>query len=290
MRHIKRYSQLFESTQELTQEQKDWLDRCTKGTWEANPQTGLVDVRGSFRCSSLLQGLTDFKGVRFGSVSGNFFCYSNKLTSLEGAPQSVGGYFDCSSNFLVSLEGAPQKVGGDFNCSYNELTSLDGAPQRVGGYFDCRSNSLKSLEGAPQSVGGKFSCSRNSLKSLEGAPQSVGEGFYCTNNELTSLEGAPQSVGEGFFCSYNELTSLEGAPQNVGGYFDCSNNPISERAIRGVVKRMGDKKISLEQAVAEYWKWIPQEDRVYLAKHHPSLSDEDKRGYEAMGRLKRRVI
>ena len=227
MRHIKEFNQLFESTQELTQEQKDWLDRCTKGTWEANPQTGLVDVRGSFRCSSLLQGLTDFKGVRFGSVSGNFFCYSNKLTSLEGAPQSVGG---------------------------------------------------------------KFSCSRNSLKSLEGAPQSVGEGFYCTNNELTSLEGAPQSVGENFDCSYNELTSLDGAPQRVGYNFLCHDNPISERAIRGVVKRMGDKKISLEQAVAEYWKWIPQEDRVYLAKHHPSLSDEDKRGYEAMGRLKRRVI
>jgi hypothetical protein len=64
--------------------------------------------------------------------------------------------------------------------------------------------------------------------------------------------------------------------------FDCSDNPISERAISGVVKRMGDKKISLEQAVAEYWKWIPQEDRVYLAKHHPTLPEEDRKIYRAM--------
>ena len=183
MKHLRGFKELFESSQELTQEQKDWLDKCTTRTWKVNPQTGLVDVEGSFYC--MRQGLTDFKGVRFGQVSGYFICSNNELTSLEGAPQSVIGYFSCSNN---------------------------------------------------------------------------------------------------------GLTSLEGAPQMVGGSFYCSGNPISERAIRGVVKRMGDKKISLEQAVAEYWRYVPQEDRVYLAKHHPTLPEDEKRGYEAMGRLKGRVI
>ena len=196
MKNLKRYSQLFESQQELTQEQKDWLDKCTDGTWKINPQTGLVDVDGNFNCRQM--NLTDFKGVRFGQVSGYFYCSRNELTSLEGAPQRVSG------------------------------------------------------------------------------------SFYCYNNKLKSLEGAPHSVGGGFYCSRNELTSLEGAPQSVGDDFHCSDNPISERAIKGVLKRMSDKKISLEQAVAECWRNIPQEDRIYLAKHHPSLPEKDRKIYRAI--------
>ena len=154
MKHLKRYTQLFESVQELSQEQRDWLDKCSKGSWKLNPKTGLVDVRGGFECDR--QGLDSFNGVRFGTVSGHFNCSDNRLTSLEGAPQSVG---------------------------------VD---------------------------------------------------FY------------------------------------------CHDNPISERAIKEVLKRMSDKNISLEQAVAEYWESIPEDDKIYLAKHHPSLPEEEKRIYRAM--------
>ena len=114
---------MFESKKNigtLTPEQVEWLDECTRGfgsgaTWKVKPQTGLVDVKGDFDCSDL--GIKDFNGVQFGVVTGNFWCYHNKLTSLVGAPQEVGGYFDCSYNKLISLEGAPQKVKGEFRCN-----------------------------------------------------------------------------------------------------------------------------------------------------------------------------
>jgi hypothetical protein len=148
MRHIKNYKELFETQTELSQEQIEWLNKCTKGKWTLNPQTGLVDVEGNFDCSDL--DLTDFKGVRFGVVSVIFDCHRNSLTSLEGAPQNVGGSFYCSHNRLTSLEGAPRNVGGSFYCRYNLLTSLEGAPQRVEGNFWCDHNLLTSLEGAPK--------------------------------------------------------------------------------------------------------------------------------------------
>ena len=77
---------------------------------------------------------------------GNFYCYNNKLTSLEGAPSHVDGYFNCSVNKLTSLAGAPSHVGDDFSCSHNELTSLEGAPSRVNGDFYCYYNELTSLK------------------------------------------------------------------------------------------------------------------------------------------------
>ncbi len=288
MRHIKPYQELFESQQGLTQEQKDWLYECTTGSWEINTQTGLVDVDGDFSCTG--QGLPDFKGVRFGNIIEDFDCDNNLLTSLRGAPHVVGGSFDCSDNQLTSLEGAPQKVSGAFFCSYNELTSLEGTPQKVSGDFFCSYNELTSLEGAPLEIEENFDCGNNQLTSLEGAPQSVGGSFDCSSNFLVSLEGAPQKVGENFNCSYNELTSLDGAPQSVGYNFLCHDNPISERVMKGVIERMRGKKISLEQAVAEYWKHIPEEDRIYLAKHHPTLPEEEKREYAALERLKKRII
>jgi hypothetical protein len=161
MRYIKPY-QIFESEPirtVFTKEQLNWLDKCVNGSWKYNPSTGFVDVDGNFDCRR--QDLRDFKGVKFGKVSGDFFCYNNQLTSLEGAPQSVGGNFDCENNQLTSLEGAPQSVGGNFFCYNNQLTSLEGAPQSVGGDFDCEGNHLTSLEGAPQSFKGSFICRGN---------------------------------------------------------------------------------------------------------------------------------
>ena len=225
MRHIKEFNQLFESQQGLTQEQKDWLDECVSGTWSVNPQTGLVDVTGDFWMPK--RNLVDFKGVKFGKVSGFFNCSDNSLTSLAGAPQSVGKFFNCSDNSLTSLAGAPQEVGAGFNCSDNSLTSLKGAPQRVGSFFNCSDNSLSSLEGAPQWVGGDL-------------------------------------------------------------YFN--DNTLSERAIKTVLERMFRKGFTLEQAVKDKWRYIPKEDKLYLAKHHPDLSQEKKAEYEALGRFKRRVI
>ena len=174
---------------ELTKRQINWLNKRTEGTWSLNPQTGLVDVKGSFNCLTtpesidkgigpvcldrMLSGsvkilkdlnlwkLKNFKGVRFGVITGDFDCRWNSLTTLEGAPQKVGGYFWCSGNSLTSLEGAPQKVEGSFYCNSNSLTTLEGAPQKVGGNFYCYDNSLTTLEGAPQEVGGSFHCGDN---------------------------------------------------------------------------------------------------------------------------------
>jgi hypothetical protein len=138
-----------------------WLNKCSRGTWSFNKETGLIDVRGSFDCT--FGKLKDFKGVKFGVIGKNFDCSHNNLKSLEGAPQKVGGHFYCSNNRLTSLVGAPQEVKGSFYCSSNKLTSLEGAPQVVKGYFDCSSNKLTSLEGAPQKVGKSLYFKNNTI-------------------------------------------------------------------------------------------------------------------------------
>ena len=167
----------------LTPRQIIFLNKNTRGEWTLNKNTGLVNIKGDFDCSG--GNLTDFKGVKFGVVTGNFRCDNNKLTSLVGAPQEVTGNFHCSFNKRISLVGAPQEVGGSFDCSYNKLTSLEGAPQKVGG---------------------RFQCEYNKLTSLVGAPQKVGRDFFCYDNDLTSLEGAPQEVGGDFRCYYNKIS------------------------------------------------------------------------------------
>ena len=178
MKHVTPYS-VFEASAAapaaLTPEQVEWLNECTEDTWKLNPQTGLVDVDGRFDCSE--QGLSDFKGVRFGVVGENFYCSDNRLTSLVGAPRKVGRDFYCWGNRLTSLEGAPREVGGSFNCDNNLLTSLEGAPREVGGVFSCDDNQLTSLEGAPRKVG-SFSCDNNpvSEETLERILYSMNKG------------------------------------------------------------------------------------------------------------------
>jgi hypothetical protein len=201
------------------------LNKIVEGSYTILPN-GTVDVNGDVNVNKISNNrlkLTEIP-LKFGTVTGNFNCSYNKLTSLKGAPQLVGGDFYISHNKLTSLKGAPQSVGGNFDISSNELTSLEGSPQSVVGDFNCRANELTSLKGAPKSVGGNFDVSSNELTSLEGAPQLVKGDFYCDFNQLISLEGSPKSVGKNFSCTCNKLNSLEGAPQSVGGNFYCLYN------------------------------------------------------------------
>jgi hypothetical protein len=285
MRHIKPYQELFEDhggATALTKKQISWLNGCSyTGEWKLNPQTGLVDVDGSFNCGQ--QNLRDFKGVRFGHVKGTFHCDDNQLASLDGAPLSVGYNFYCNLNQLTSLEGAPQTVGGSFYCSTNQLTNLVGAPETVNSSFWCSRNSLTSLEGAPQEVGGDFLCNENSLTSLEGAPQRVGGYFGCNKNSLTSLKGAPRTIKRDFNCNINQLTSLEGAPQTVDGDFDCEYNPVSESALKVIFGLMKGGK-TYQQALERYWPKMSYEDKSLMYKDHSSLTPEEVREYKALAK------
>ena len=131
MRYLRDY-RLFESSDGLNDEQRRFLDKNTSGTWSVNSK-GLVDVEGSFWCPN--QGLEDFLGIRFGKVSGGFYCRNNQLRTLEGSPRKVDGNFHCDRNQLRTLEVAPGKVGGNFYCHQNPLISLEGAPEVIEDVF-----------------------------------------------------------------------------------------------------------------------------------------------------------
>ena len=152
---------------------------------------------------------------KFNRVSGNFYCFLNNLTTLDGSPKSVGGGFHCEDNELTTLEGGPKSVGGDFDCSSNELITLKVSPKKVGE---------------------NFYCNHNRLTSLSGSPKEVGKDFDCVDNRLTTLEGAPESVGENFNCNDNQLTTLQGGPEYVDGVFRCYNNPLMSVEYKGVIR------------------------------------------------------
>ena len=145
-------------------------------------------------------------------VDGHFWCSFNKLTSLEGCPQSVDGGFSCYNNQLTSLKSCPKKVGGHFYCDCNELTSLKGVPQIIYGSFDCSYNQLISLKGVPQSVGGDFDCGNNNLTSLDGIGKVGGKiasdfdeiddndlGFS-SNNFYETPNSSTKDIGTEDFC------------------------------------------------------------------------------------------
>ena len=79
------------------------------------------------------KGLTEFP-PNFVEVTGYFYCGNNKLTSLEGCPQTVGRQFYCDYNQLTSLEGCPQTVGGGFYCYNNPLLTTIPAGIQIGGF------------------------------------------------------------------------------------------------------------------------------------------------------------
>ncbi len=125
MKHTK--TKFSSSPPVIYPDQIEWLHLCTRGKWGFSPKTGLIDVDGNFDCSR--QGLVDFKGVRFGVVTGYFNADNNNITSLDGSPREIWSHLYFSNNLLTSLEGGPVEVCGHLCCSNNLLTSLEGAPR-----------------------------------------------------------------------------------------------------------------------------------------------------------------
>ena len=162
---------------------KQILDNLNIKNYTLQPD-GTVDVNGNVDLRNF--NVTIFP-VKFGKVSGDFFCSYTKITSLAGAPTSVGGSFDCSYTNITSLVGAPRAVGGNFYCSGTHITSLDGAPTSVGGGFYCNDTKITSLDGAPKAVGGDFYCSHTKITSLIGAPTAIGGNFYCSHTKIQGV-------------------------------------------------------------------------------------------------------
>jgi Leucine-rich repeat (LRR) protein len=153
-------------------------------------EDGTIDVDGDVNLTKLTK-----LPLKFRNVSGDFYCSNNRLTTLEGCPQTVGGDFSCSSNQLTTLEGGPKSVGGYFSCYNNQLTTLEGCPQTVGGDFDCSSNQLTTLEGGPKSVGGYFNCHNNNIKDFRGFPEFwEGEVNFASNPVQSILDEFPKNL------------------------------------------------------------------------------------------------
>ena len=76
---------------------------------------GTIDVNGYVFLMYKLGNMKKLP-VKFGKVSGDFSCYRNSLTTLEGCPKFVGGDFDCRKNNLMTLEGCSKYIGGYFAC------------------------------------------------------------------------------------------------------------------------------------------------------------------------------
>ncbi|OYX86459.1 MAG: hypothetical protein B7Y83_01290 [Flavobacteriales bacterium 32-34-25] len=158
-------------------------------------EDGLIDVRGSVK----LTGNNFFKlPLKFGNVTGDFYCKQNGLGTLKGSPKYVGGNFNCSDNELTSLEGGPDYVGGSYFCNENNLINLKGCPVEVIGRFNCALNNLESLAYSPRRVGKSYHAHHNRLKTLNGAPAFVGGVFNVAANLLANLEGCPDYIVENF--------------------------------------------------------------------------------------------
>ena len=113
---------------------------------------GMVTVDGSCFLRLNLSKLP----IKFDTVTGNFNCADQTLTSLDGFPRYVGKSCDISGNRLETLINGPYEVGGSYNCSDNNINSLVGAPLYIGRDFRCVGNYLNSLDGIPKSINGIF--------------------------------------------------------------------------------------------------------------------------------------
>ena len=184
-----KYKIFIKESKELMMPSRRDIDlMCKKyriGNYTIN-EDGTIDVDGDVR---LYNKVLNRLPLKFGKVSGNFYCGNNELKSLEGSPEKVGGYFYCDQNRLTSLQGSPREVGGGFYCSNNKLTSLEGSPRSVGDDFYCSYNQLTSLEGISKYISGLglINFESNKLIDVKGVKDGWRGRFYVEDNPVHQI-------------------------------------------------------------------------------------------------------
>jgi hypothetical protein len=99
-------------------------------------------------------------------VDDNIFLPFKNLKEIPLKFGRVSGYFYCSSNDLSSLYNSPKWVGYNFFCHSNKLTSLEYLPNWIGGYIDCQYNKIWSFRGIPDSFRGELICNNNPIYNI----------------------------------------------------------------------------------------------------------------------------
>jgi hypothetical protein len=233
MKYLKRFNESIEDIDSICRKY-----RITNYTIN---QDGSVDVDGDVYLS--YKKLTRLP-LKFGKVGGGFFCYNNKLTTLEGCPKTVGGSFWCYNNQLTTLEGGPTEVvGGSFYCYNNQLTTLEGGPTKVGGDFSCSNNQLTTLEVCPKTVGCDFSCYNNQLTIINW------DDVYTLNPISFNLESNPIFEVYRIFPDFKTFKdSLE------WNYFKEPNIIIKERFVEAceILSEETGKTISIPEKIEGY--------------------------------------
>jgi hypothetical protein len=158
MKHLRKYK-IFESNTEI-----DKICRKYNIINYTINSDNSVDVDGKvYFCDKKLESIP----LNFNIVNGYFNCGYNYLTSLKGCPVRVGGGFYCYNNRLTSLQYSPQYMeNGDFSCRSNKIESLQYCTELIRGGFSCSYNKLTSLEHHP-TVYGKFWCRYNQINTFE---------------------------------------------------------------------------------------------------------------------------
>jgi len=82
---------------------------------------------------------------------------------------------------------------------------------------------------------------------------------------------------------------LKGAPKKIAGALYCAGNLVSENTLR-VLYRDVESGMSWEEAVEMQWDGMNDDDQAMLAQYNSRLSPEERKVYQALARLKKRVI
>jgi len=93
-------SQLIYEAYNSTKVDPKWSKWLKKQKHTVNAD-GSVDIEGNVGLNNQNLKKLPFK---FGKVGGDFNCFNNQLTTLEGSPHTVGGYFNCSRNQIPKEE------------------------------------------------------------------------------------------------------------------------------------------------------------------------------------------
>ncbi len=155
-----------------------------------------------------------------------FYCFNNKMTSLDVSQCTNLVKLNCDRNQLSSLiiKGASKLE--KLSCYKNKLSELDLSASPALTNLDCFENQLEKLDLSACEKLKILACYKNKLKALDVQKQTALISLMFDENEIESLDLSKLSLLKVFSGNKNKLTALDFSACPALNTMECSHNQI----------------------------------------------------------------
>lgn len=171
--------------------------------------------------------ITDVKGIEDFISLTNFWCYGNKISTIDVSKNTALKLLNFDNNTITSIDISKNTALETLSCSSNQIKELKLSNNLSLGSLSCSSNQLQSLDVSANQKLVSLNCGVNKFTDIDISKNIALKVVSVTSGNLTSINVSNNINLTSLNIYNNKITALDVSKNTALTYLDCTYNELS---------------------------------------------------------------